>query len=195
MKVYFHFASGNFSNCYLVGNEKTGQAVIVDPSIMNETLLGNIEKNGFSLEAVLVTHSHEGHFSALKTICKIYSPRIYAAEMEIDGIKTKPVMGDGSFQEAGFDISYMSVTGHSPDSLLFKIENIVFTGDSILAGRLGHSPNMLALKNLVKNLGDKLLSQDKSIILMPGHGPPSTIEAELRYNADLLEQGFQSSQN
>ncbi len=196
MKVYFHYASDNFSNSYLVGSEVTGQAVIVDPSVMNETLLEHIEKNGFSLEAVLVTHRHASHSSALKTICKIYNPRIYAAETEIDGIKTKSITGDGSFQEAGFNISYMSVTGHSPDSLLFKIENAVFTGDSIFAGRLSQSPNTLALKNLIENLSGKLLNQDKNIILMPGHGPPSTIGAELRCNADLLfQQARQSSQN
>ena len=190
MKVYFHYSSDSFSNSYLIGNEATGQAVIVDPSVMNETLLDHIEKNKFSLEAVLVTHRHSSHSSALKTICKIYEPRIYAAEIEIDGIRTRAVTGDGTFQEAGFDISYMSVTGHSPDSLLFRIENVVFTGDSIFAGRLGQTSNTFALKNLVKNLSAKLLNQDKSVILMPGHGPPSTIGAELRFNVDLLQQDF-----
>ena len=187
MKIYFHYASKSFSNSYLVGNELTGQAVIVDPSVMNETMLYHIEKNRFSLEAILVTHRHTAHSQALKTICKIYAPRIYAAETEIEGIRAISLAGDGSFQEAGFNIAYMSVPGHTPDSLFFKIENVVFTGDTILAGRLGPSPNTLALKNLIKNVKDKLLNQNENIVLMPGHGPPSTIGAELRFNADLRQ--------
>ena len=186
MKIYFHYAAHSFSNSYLAGNEVTGQAVLIDPSVMNETLLEHIEKNRFSLEAVLVTHRHAGHSSALKTICKIYEPRIYAAETEIEGVEAISLAGDGSFQEAGFNIAYMSVPGHSPDSLFFRIENVVFTGDTILAGRLGPSPNKLALKNLLKNVTDKLLNQNENIVLMPGHGPPSTIGAELRFNVDLL---------
>ncbi len=186
MKIYFHYVSNNFSNSYLVGNEKTRQAIIVDPSVMDKTLLDHIEKNKFSLEAILITHRHESHLSALKTICKIYSPSIYAAETEIKGIKTKEVVGSGFFQEAGFDIFYLSVPGHSPDSLIFKIENIAFTGDSILAGAIGDCPNMHGRQHLIKNLNEKLLNQDESIILMPGHGPPSTIGAELRCNMDLL---------
>ena len=186
MKIYFHYASNSFSNSYLAGNEVTGQAVLIDPSVMNVTLLDHIEKNRFSLEAVLVTHRHAGHTQALKTICKIYEPRVYAAETEIEGIEAISLAGDGSFQEAGFNIAYMSVSGHTPDSLFFRIENVVFTGDTILAGRLGPFSNKLALKNLIKNVSDKLLSQDGNIVLMPGHGPPSTIGAELRFNVDLL---------
>ena len=185
MKIYFHYASNSFSNTYLVGNEVTGQAVIVDPSVMNETILYHIEDNRFSLEAVLVTHRHAGHTSALKTICKIYAPRVYAAETEIEGIRAISLAGDGSFQEAGFNIAYMSMPGHSPDSLFFRIENVVFTGDTILAGRLGPSPNTLALKNIIKNVKNKLLNQDRNIVLMPGHGPPTTIGAELLFNVDL----------
>lgn len=188
MKIYFHYSSDNFANCYLVGNEITGQAVLVDPSVIDANLLDHIEKNKFSMEAVLITHGHKSHSQALPTILKICNPRVYAAETEISGTETKNVTGDGSFQEAGFNISYMSIPGHSPDSLLFKIGNVVFTGDSIFAGRLGHAANRYGLKSLITNLNAKLLNQNEKIILMPGHGPPSTIGAELRYNTDILLQ-------
>ncbi len=188
MKLYFHYASDNFSNCYLVGNELTGQAVLIDPSVIDDKLLEHIEKNKFSLEAVLITHGHKSHSQALPTILKIYNPRIYAAETEIKGAKTKSLIGDGCFQEAGFNISYMSVPGHSPDSVLYKIEQVVFTGDSIFAGRLGSTGNSYGMKNLIMNINNKLLNQNEDLIIMPGHGPPSTVGAELRYNTDILLQ-------
>lgn len=188
MKIYFHYSSDNFSNCYLVGNELTGQAVLIDPSVIDDTLLEHIEKNKFSLEAVLITHGHKTHSQALPTILKIYSPRVYAAETEIRGAKTKSLVGDGCFQEAGFTISYMAVPGHSPDSVLFKIEHVFFSGDSIFAGRLGATSNGYGLKNLVTNLNNKLLNQNEDAVIMPGHGPPTTVGAELRYNTDILLQ-------
>ena len=52
MKIYFHYSVEGFSNGYLVGNEKTREAVMIDPGLMNQELLSHIEKNKYHLTSV-----------------------------------------------------------------------------------------------------------------------------------------------
>ncbi len=186
MKVYFHYSPHGFSNGYLVGNEKTGEAVIVDPGIMDREVLGHIERNRFWLSAVLVTHNHETHHKGLETLLRIYDPKVYAADDQLAGRKTVLLQGDGTFAAAGFAVRYYAVPGHSPDSVMFQIENVVFTGDALSAGRLGVTNNVYGKRNLLIHLRNKLLSQPDATIVMPGHGPPSTVASERLFNFELM---------
>lgn len=187
MKIYFHYSLEGFSNSYLVGNEKTGEAVIVDPGPINKELLDHIENNHFKVDAVLVTHNHESHHRGLQTLLQIYDPKVYAADAELNGKKTILLQGDGTFAAAGFAVRYFATPGHSPDSLMFQIEHILFTGDSLSAGRLGGTNNVYGTRNLKTHLRNKMLNQNDSVIIMPGHGSPSTIGAERLFNFELME--------
>lgn len=187
MKIYFHYSLDGFSNGYLVGNEATGEAIVIDPGVMNRELLGHIEENRFSVAAVLVTHNHASHHRGLQTLLRVYNPKVYAADAELNGTKTVLLQGDGSFLAAGFTVRYFAVPGHSPDSLMYQIEKVVFTGDALFAGRLGGTNNVYGKRNLVTHLRSKLLDQNDATIIMPGHGPPSTIGAERLFNAELTE--------
>lgn len=194
MKIYYFYSRDGFSNGYLVGNEKTGEAVAVDPGVMNSELLKSIETNHFRLDAVLVTHNHESHHRGLGTLMRIYSPRVYAADSELAGAKTLLLQGDGSFAAAGFAVRYFAVPGHSPDSLMYQIGNVLFTGDALSAGRLGKTNNVYGKRNLLTHLRNKMLSQSDQIIVLPGHGPPSTIGAERLFNSELMERVDQTVQ-
>lgn len=193
MKIYYLYSLEGFSNGYLVGNEQTGEAVIIDPGTTNKELVEHIEKNRFKIDAVLVTHNHESHHGGLGTLLKIYNPKVYAADAELNGKKTLLLQGDGTFSAAGFAIRYFAVPGHSPDSLMFQIENILFTGDALSAGRLGTTNNDYGKKNLLNHLKNKLLSQSDEIIILPGHGPPSTVGAERLYNIELTRNALSES--
>ncbi len=195
MKVYYHYSLEGFSNGYLVGNEKTGEAIIVDPGQINKELLDHIENNRFKVAAVLVTHNHESHHRGLQTLMQIYNPKIYAADAELNGRKTILLQGDGTFAAAGFAVRYYATPGHSPDSLMFQIEHLMFTGDSLSAGRLGGTNNSYGTRNLKTHLKNKMLNQDDSVIILPGHGCPSTIGAERLFNFELMEAGSEPIEN
>lgn len=189
MKIYYHYSLEGFSNGYLVGNEKTGEAIVIDPGVMNKELLEHIEKNKFRIDAVLVTHNHESHHRGLETLLRIYNPRVYAADAELNGRKTVLLQGDGTFAAAGFAVRYFAAPGHSPDSLMFQIEQVLFTGDALSAGRLGVTNNVYGTRNLKTHLKNKMLSQDDAVIIMPGHGPPSSVGAERLFNFELMQVG------
>jgi len=85
MKIYYHLNPEGFSNTYVIANEKTKDVIIIDPGAMNEEIIEQIEANEFKLTSVLITHNHGSHVNGLKTLLKIYSPRIYGADWGIAG--------------------------------------------------------------------------------------------------------------
>lgn len=185
MKVYFHFSLDGFSNCYIVGNDATKEALIIDPGKMTPEMLNHIELNKYTLSGILITHNHTSHCRGLSTLMKIYSPKVYAADFEIAGTNTIALKGDGVLKAAGFAVGYLSVPGHSSDSMTYKIGRILFTGDALTAGLVGTTNNSYAEKTLRSNVQTKLLSQQEDLIIMPGHGPPSTVAAEKKYNLSV----------
>ncbi len=185
MKIYYHLNSEGFSNTYVVANEKTKDVIIIDPGEMNDEIIEQIEVNEFKLTSVLITHNHKSHVNGLKTMLKIYSPRIYGADWGIAGKDTTVLNGDGKLRLAGMTVHYMMLPGHTADSMVYKIGSVLFTGDSITAGRIGSTDSSYSSHILRQNITERILSQQENTIIMPGHGPPSSVGTEKCCNMDL----------
>lgn len=185
MKIYFHLNPTGFSNCYIVANEKTNEAIIIDPGIITASIIEQIESNCLKLVAVLVTHNHGSHVHGLKTLTKIYTPKIYGADWEIAGKETNVIAGSGKIRIAGMSVQYITLPGHTADSMVYKIGNVFFTGDSISAGKIGSTNSSYSSHILRLNLNEKILSQQENTVIFPGHGPPTTVGAERRFNKEL----------
>ncbi len=187
MKVYIHTDIESFSNCYLIVEEQTGLAIIIDPGKIYETMIAKIESNRFSLVASLITHNHSGHTKGLSTLKKIYDVAVYAADMELASSPSCVLRGDGTIRIAGLNVSYFSVPGHSSDSMVFKIGNILFTGDTLEAGTIGKTNSAYAKHTLVMGIRAKILTQYEDTIIMPGHGPMTSVGAEKMFNIDTTQ--------
>ena len=185
MKIFYHLNPEGFSNTYVVANEKTKDVIIIDPGAMNEEIIEQIEANEFKLTSVLITHNHGSHVNGLKTLLKIYSPRIYGADWGIAGKDTTVLNGDGKLRLAGMTVHYITLPGHTADSMIYKIGTVLFTGDSITAGRIGSTNSSYSSHILRQNINERILSQQENTIIMPGHGPPSSVGAEKYCNMDL----------
>lgn len=185
MKIFYHLNPEGFSNTYVVANEKTKDVIIIDPGAMNEEIIEQIEANEFKLTSVLITHNHGSHVNGLKTLLKIYSPRIYGADWGIAGKDTTVLNGDGKLRLAGMTVHYMTLPGHTADSMIYKIGTVLFTGDSITAGRIGSTDSSYSSHILRQNINERIFSQQENTIIMPGHGPPSSVGAEKYCNMDL----------
>ena len=182
MKIYPHYSHQGSVNSYLVGNEVSKEALIIDPGKISGEVIAHIEKNGYTLTGVCITHNHLHHYGyGLPTLLKIYKPRIYAADQALVGKYGKMLRGDCMLSIAGFSVECFSVPGHSPDSYLFKIDNCIFSGDSLTAGVPGSTLHSFAAKTLAEQLEKKLFVYDDSFLLFPGHGPPTTIGAERKF--------------
>ena len=189
MKIYFHLNEGGFSNCYLVVNEISNQAIIIDPGKITKEIIARIEDNHLNLAAVLITHNHGSHADGLKTLRKIYSPKVFAADWTVAANDTTVITGDGTTQIEGMQVSYLSIPGHTADSVVYSIGSILFTGDVLLSGEIGKTNSSYSEYILRSNIEHKIFSQLDSTILMPGHGPPTTLgAAKAIYNQNLPQK-------
>ena len=188
MKVYLHFSPQVFANTYLIGNEITKEAVIIDPAKITEKIINQIEKNEFALNAVLLTHNLENPYErGLKTILKIYNPKVYAGSCFSEDITINILRGDGCIDLAGYPVRYFAIPAHSSYSYMFQIENMVFTGTSLSAGMIGQTSNMYAERTLRNILKTKLMCFEDNLIIMPFYGPPTSIGVERKYNASFFQ--------
>ena len=189
MKVYFHLNEGGFSNCYLVVNEISNQAIIIDPGKITKEIIARIEDNHLNLSDVLITHNHGSHADGLKTLRKIYSPKVFAADWTVAANDTTVITGDGTTQIEGMQVSYLTIPGHTSDSVVYKIGSILFTGDVLLSGEIGKTNSSYSEYILRSNIEHKIFSQLDTTVLMPGHGPPSTLgAAKAIYNQNLTKK-------
>ncbi|MCR5290520.1 MAG: MBL fold metallo-hydrolase [Treponema sp.] len=188
MKIYFHLNIAGFSNSYLVMDEKTKEALIVDPGKITGDIIDKIESEKYALTSVLITHNHATHIAGLKTLQKIYSLNIYAADWEVAKENTTVIKGEGSFTASGLVINHMSLPGHSFDSVVYKIGNVLFTGDTIYAGRIATTNNKFSEHILISNIQNKIFTQRDDTVIMPGHGPITSVLAEKQFNTDLLTE-------
>jgi glyoxylase-like metal-dependent hydrolase (beta-lactamase superfamily II) len=216
MKLHFHYCPQGFSNCYLLGTDPPAdeaastaehafsreaspqeaspqEAIIVDPGMMDSNLLSLIEENQFSLRGVLITHDHPHHVRGLTTIFRIYNTEIFAMNPVIGEHHTTLVRDGDVINIGSFRTEVFSIPGHSADSLVFKIDRLLFTGDALTAGLTGSTSSSYAAANQVSALRRKILSLPGDYTILPGHGPPSSLEAERRFNLDI--NSFEQQKN
>ncbi len=192
MKLFNHFTAVGFSNTYLIGPDMGGDAILVDPGTLDVQLLQLIEDNDYYVRHVLITHAHPNHFRGIKTILKIYDSTIYSKVSSLEGIPCTPV-DEGEIQLGDFTLEAISVNGHSFDSLVYRCGHFYFTGDVLSAGRTGTTQDKYTKALLMGELESKLFNRDGHGILLPGHGPPTTIKAESnlsKMNEYTQEQEF-----
>jgi len=193
VRLYYHYCPSGFSNCYVLGTDRPSdekQAIIIDPGEMNLSILSRIEDNDYTLRGILITHDHPHHVQGLTTIMKIYDAEIFAINPAVGGYRTTLVR-DGDVVDIGpFRTEVISVPGHSADSAVFKIGWLLFTGDTLTAGLVGSTASSYAAATQVSSLRNKILSlPGDDYTILPGHGPPSSLEAERRFNLDLNSFG------
>jgi hydroxyacylglutathione hydrolase len=188
LKLDFRYRSSGFSNTYLLGSggeASSGEAIIVDPSLMDASLLNMIEENSYSLRGVLITHDHPHHVQGLRAILRIYDTEVFAINPVVGEFHTTLVR-DGEIINIGpFKTEVFSIPGHSADSAIFRIERFLFTGDAISACRLGSTASSYSAATQTSAIIRKILSLPGDYTILPGHGPPSSLEAERRFNMEL----------
>ena len=187
MKLFFHFVLSNFSNTYLLGPVEGGDAVIIDPGVMDLPLLKIIEENKFYVKHILVTHNHASHVNGIKTLLKIYDAQIYSNMPLPFNVDFHQINDGDKLLLDNLDIDIFNIPGHSADSMIFKINNMLFTGDVILAGDIDRDLTLSNKNLLMKKIEEKIFSMDEDLLIFPGHGSPSTILAEKKFNPHFID--------
>ncbi|MCL2233464.1 MAG: MBL fold metallo-hydrolase [Treponema sp.] len=200
MRLYCHYCRSCFSNCYIVGTEAHPKdaahpldAIIIDPGEMDLKILSFIEDNDYTLKGVFITHDDPFHVNGLATIMRIYNTEVFAINPVIRDYRTTLVR-DGDIVNVGtFSVEVISVPGHSADSAAFKIDRLLFTGDTLTAGLIGKTVSSYAAATQVNTLRSKILSLPGDYTVLPGQGPPSSLKAERRFNLGI--NSFEEQKN
>ncbi len=182
MTLFFHYSLYGFANVYLVGNDETGEAIIVDPAAFTTGLLSFIEDKGYDVRAVLLTHNHLHHVKGLRTLLKIYDAEVFSSNAIVEEAPCRVVHNGETFEACGILVQALSVPGHSADSMVYRMGKLLFTGDTLHAGLIGRTASKYGRGLLKDQLSQKVFSLSDDSIVLPGHGPPSSVGAERLFN-------------
>ena len=193
MKLFIYYCPQGFSNCYILGTDFTSEkdsaapreAILIDPGSINSEILSLIENNSYKLRGILITHDHPHHVQGLKTITRIYGTKIYSINSVISEQRTTLVHDGETIKIGPFRTEVISVPGHSSDSVVYKIGRFIFSGDVLSAGLVGTTDSSYAAATQAAALRSKILSLPGDCTVLPGHGPPTSLEAERRFNLGL----------
>lgn len=178
------------SNGYIFFLEDGKTAALVDPAGIPSNLMKYINEGPFALEYILITHRHSDHCDAADPIyrafpqAKIVMHKADAGAIGALASKALPVT-DGDELPFGADatIRMLHTPGHTDGSSSFLFKGSVFTGDTLFAGSVGGITDKNATyEDILASIKTRLFTLPDETVVMPGHGPPSTIAEEKRHN-------------
>jgi hydroxyacylglutathione hydrolase len=183
------------TNCYLVAREGASEAVVIDPGDDPQAVRGVLGERGWQAAAVLVTHGHFDHLGAVNGVAAAYGVEVWMPRGEADELRTlapgahEPdhlLDGGETVSAAGIDFATLLVPGHSPASIAYHAEGYLFSGDVLFAGSVGRTDFAGGDPGtLVESIGRLMDAYPPETVVLPGHGPATTLGAERAANPFL----------
>ncbi|MGB9915078.1 MAG: MBL fold metallo-hydrolase [Candidatus Bathyarchaeales archaeon] len=193
------FSVGMLStNCYIVNCEATKEAIIIDPGFESaaeaEQIFHYVEQGLLKVKFIVNTHGHPDHISGDRLLKKKYGAPICIHSYDthcLHGLDAAAepanvMLVDDMVLEFGkVTLKVLHTPGHTPGSISLLGERLVFTGDTLFAGSIGRTDFPGGSDNDMRCSLRKLLSLPDHYVVYPGHGAPSTIGDEQRFNPFL----------
>jgi glyoxylase-like metal-dependent hydrolase (beta-lactamase superfamily II) len=192
-------------NTYLVVDEASGDAVLIDPGDEPEEIIPMIDASGAALRAIWLTHAHLDHIGAISAIRRRFgdlpvhlhaldrpvyeSAAFFAESYGLPFEQPEPAnaeLADGGVVHAGalaFDVIH--APGHSPGHVVFHGNGVLLGGDVLFAGSIGRTDLPLANPEHMQQSLAKLVALPAATIVYPGHGDATTIADEIASNPFL----------
>lgn len=183
----------NFS--YIIADENSKEAAIVDPSFNGETLTKLAKDQNFTVKYVIDTHEHGDHTAGNQTVKSNLGAKIVAHNSS--RIKKDISVVDGDTLTIGkVAIKIIHTPGHTPDGICLLADGKILTGDTLFVGECGRTdlPGG-SVKDLYNSLFQKLMKLDDNVEVYPGHdyglAPHSTIGIERKTNYVLKPRSIE----
>ena len=192
------------TNCYIVGDEASKEAAVVDPGGDARLILGALKEHGLRCTAIVITHAHFDHVGATAELKRETGAPviIHAAEKDLlpmqsrmarlFGMQVKdPPPADRTVVEGdiikvgAIEMKVLHTPGHSPGGICLVIESEkkVIVGDTLFADSIGRTdfPGG-SLDELLDGVRTKIFTLGDDFEVYPGHGPATTVGRERKHN-------------
>lgn len=182
------------TNCYVVTDENALVCAVIDPGDESNTILDYIEDNKLSCKAILITHAHFDHVSAVNAMLEATGAELYMCEKDLELAKTgasgrfTPPENTHFYKDgdevkvAGLTFKVMETPGHTPGGVTLICGDALFTGDTLFRGSCGRTDlpggDMRAELRSLK----RIASLEGDYEVYPGHGESSMLSIEREHN-------------
>lgn len=186
------------ANCYIVIDEDTREAGIIDPGGDEIKLEEIIKSLDIKPKFILLTHAHVDHVGAVEYLSKLLNIPFYMHESEVKYIENDNYVfgnirkADGYLDEntelylGNHRINVIHTPGHTEGGVCFLIDKNLFSGDTLFQGAIGRTDFSGGdFGKIISSIKTKLLPLGDDITVYPGHGPKSSIGFEKRNNPFL----------
>ncbi len=190
------------TNTYLIWDKISREAFLIDVASPDRSVVDFIRKEGLTLKYLFNTHGHGDHIAGNEMIKNEFDVPLLIHSADADMLLSSDknlstywgqrvlspaadikLTGGEEFSLGDTKIMIIHTPGHSQGGISIRIENLVFSGDTLFAGSVGRTDlpggNM---DRLIKSIKEKLFSLPEDTKILPGHGPASTIETEMIEN-------------
>ncbi len=198
------------SNCYIVGSEKTGEGMIIDPGADAKLILRTTAELGLSITLIVATHAHTDHIAALAQVKEATQAEFAVHEAEgtrkiaqafnrmltplVSGSFRAPpkpgrLLREGDILKIGeLSFTVLHTPGHSPGGICLLGHGVVFCGDTLFNLSIGRTdlPGC-SYEQLMNGIYTKLMVLPDETRVLPGHGPETTIGVERKVNPFLQD--------
>jgi hydroxyacylglutathione hydrolase len=205
MKIEMITVGALEENCYLVIDETTNRAVLIDPGDEPERILEALNASGATLESIWLTHAHFDHIGALAGVLRAHPVPVYMHPLDaplhataVDSalrygvrIETPPApdkeLAEGDTMRVGsLELAVMHVPGHAPGHVAFYNDSVVFGGDCLFAGSIGNTSLDYGNRETLDASLQRIVALGDDLVVLPGHGRETTIGRERTTNPFLL---------
>lgn len=178
-------------NCYILWAEGSKTCCVIDPGYEARVILDALTDLGLSLEAILLTHGHFDHVGAVRDLAAATDCRVFLCPQDLSmppvftagPLYHTDLYGEGDkLHLAGLDITVLHTPGHTPGSVCLRVEDVLFSGDTLFSGSCGRTdlPGG-SMKQMRQSLA-RLRAIEENLWVLPGHGEATSLSTEKRHN-------------
>lgn len=190
-------------NTYLVEDEATKKAFIVDPGGYNPALTEQVRKEGLTVEYIILTHGHGDHIGGVRghmidfpgakvvadadEMVMLKDPNMNMSKMLFEHpvtISPDILVKDGDTLQVGtLELKFLHTPGHSPGGMCICANGTVFSGDTLFYQSIGRTDFAgSSFRELLESIHGKLFSLPDSTKVFPGHMGTTEIGYEKEHN-------------